>query len=188
LPPAHRRSADALLAVALVFLYLALHVGSWDFRLIERLRGGSPGFTPLSPVRMVFIGATAALPLAVLAAGIAGRRRMLMSLGLVGILASIVTLRFYVHVTPLWVALIAGGVAALAVALGVRRYLDSGHEHERHGLTAEPLYDDPDKRSAFEIAAGVASSTPAARTISATTPGFEAGGGRTGGGGATGSI
>jgi hypothetical protein len=39
----------------------------------------------------------------------------LIGLGSVGILASLVTLRMYVHVAPLWVALIGGGSVALGV-------------------------------------------------------------------------
>jgi uncharacterized membrane protein YgcG len=183
--PAHRHSADALLAVCLVFLYLAVHLGSWDDRIVEALRGGSRDRSSLPALRPFFAAATAAVPLLVLAAGVVRRRRLLINLGLVALLASIVTLRFYVHVAPLWVALLAGGLAAVAVALGVSRYLDSGADKERHGLTAEPLFDDVEERSALEVAAGIASSTPAARSLGTAEPGFQGGGGQSGGGGAT---
>ena len=39
LPPAHRSSAMAVLLVALAGLYLAVHVGSWDRRIVERIGG-----------------------------------------------------------------------------------------------------------------------------------------------------
>jgi MFS family permease len=185
-PPAHRRAADALLAVSLVFLYLAVHLGSWDEKILEQLRGGSPDLTPIALLRFASALATAAVPVIVLLVGVFRRRRLLINLGLVGILASVITLRFYVHVMPHWAALLLGGVVAVAVALLTTRFLDSGEDQERNGLTAEPLYDDAERRSALEIAAGVVSATPAARQTG--SPGFEGGGGRSGGGGATETI
>jgi hypothetical protein len=89
-------------------------------------------------------------------------------------------------VAPLWVALIGGGGAAIALALLVRRYLDSGPARERGGFTAEPLFTDPEARSALEVAAGVAAFTPAARPVE--QPGFQGGGGRSGGAGASGTF
>jgi hypothetical protein len=186
--PAHRHSADALLVVSLVFLYLAVHVGSWDDRIVEWLRGSSPNRSSFPALRPLFVVATAVLPVVILLVGVVRRRRLLINLGLVAILASIVTLRFYVHVAPLWVALLGGGLAAVAIALLASRFLDSGEDKERSGLTAEPLFDDDDQRSALEVAASIASSTPAARSIGSGEPGFEGGGGRSGGGGATGTI
>jgi len=184
-PPAHRHSAAALLVVSLVFLYLAVHLGSWDERIVEWLRGGTPNRSSSLALRPFFVAATALLPVVILVVGVVRRHRFLINLGLVAILASIVTLRFYVHVAPLWVALLAGGFVAVAVALGVSRYLDAGDDKERHGLTAEPLFDDDDKRSALEVAASIASSTPAARSLGTGEPGFQGGGGRSGGAGAT---
>lgn len=186
-PPAHRRAADALLAVTLVFLYVAVHLGSWDEKILEQLRGGSPDRTPIALARFISALATAAVPVVALLFGVIRRRRLLINLGLVGILASVITLRVYVHVMPPWAALLLGGVVAVAVALLTTRFLDSGEGEERNGLTAEPLYDDTERRSALEIAAGVVSATPAARPTGAA-PGFEGGGGRSGGGGATESI
>lgn len=187
LPPAHRRCAAAMAVVCLVFLYLAVHVGSWDAGIVEMVTGhwafGSR--TPTS-VRPLFIAATAFVPLATLAWGISARRPLLIDLGLVGILASIVTLRVYVHVAPLWAALLGGGGVAIGLALAIGRFLDSGARHERFGFTAQPLFGDPEGRSALEVAAGVASFTPGARPVE--RPGFESGGGRFGGGGATGSY
>ena len=131
----------------------------------RRLRQG--GFTLIEMMISITIG------LAILA-------------GLVGVLASLVTLRFYVHVAPLWVVLLLGGSVALGLALLLRRFLDSGPQHERHGFTAEPLFADPEGRSALEVAASVVSLTPAARPME--KPGFEGGGGSFGGGGASGKF
>jgi MFS family permease len=185
--PAHRRSSEALALVSLVFLYLAVHVGSWDVAAVEMLNGVFvQAVRQPSPMRTFCVVATVLVPALTMAWGLASRRRSLINLGFVGILASLVTLRVYVHLAPLWLALVGGGGGAIGLALLVRRYLDSGPEHERHGFTAEPLFTDPEGRGALEVAASVASFTPTARTL--PQPGFEAGGGRSGGGGASGSF
>ena len=74
----------------------------------------------------------------------------------------------------------------MGLALAIRRLLDSGPAHERGGFTAEPLFGDPERRSALEIAAGVAVLSPAPRPVE--RPGFEGGGGQFGGGGGTGTF
>ncbi len=187
LAPPHRRSAEAFALVSLVFLYLAVHRGSWDIGVVEMLNGVFiTGVRQPSPMRTFCTVATGLVPVLTVAFGLVTRRRSLINLGFVGILASLVTLRLYVHMAPLWVALLGGGAFAIGLALLVRRYLDSGPEHERHGFTAEPLFTDPEGKSALEVAASVASFTPAARPL--PQPGFEAGGGRSGGGGASGEF
>lgn len=186
LPPSHRRSCQAVAVVSLVFLYLAVHVGSWDLGLVEDLAGHGHALRETTSGRPLFAVATALVPVLTLVWGIGAHRRLLINLGLVGLLASIVTLRVYVHVAPLWAALLLGGASALGLALALRRYLDAGPEHERHGFTAEPLFADPERRGALEVAASVARLSPAARPIE--RPGFEGGGGRSGGGGATGTF
>jgi uncharacterized membrane protein YgcG len=187
LAPPHRRLCEAVALLALVFLYVAVHIGSWDLGVVEMLTGFFEHIErPPSPMRTFCVVATATVPLLTVAWGIATRRRSLIDLGFVGILASLVTLRVYVHVAPLWVALLGGGAVAIGLAAVVRRYLDSGPQHERHGFTAEALFTDPEGRSALEIAASVATFTPTARPL--PQPGFEGGGGRSGGGGASGEF
>ena len=188
LAPSHRRSSEAVALASLVFLYLAVHVGSWDRRVVEMVATEGRELPPVaSPLRPLFVIATGALPLLVVCWGIAARRRSLLDLGLAGVLASLMTLRFYVHLAPLWVVLVLGGSAAIGLALLLRRYLDSDPGHERHGFTAEPLFVDPRRRSALEVAASVVALGPAARP--AEKPGgFEAGGGGFGGGGASGEY
>jgi hypothetical protein len=187
LAPAHRRCCDAVAVVSLVFLYVAVHIGSWDLGVVEALTGHwSRATDARAALRPAFVVGTALVPVATLVWGIATRRRLLINLALVGILSAIVTLRVYVHVAPLWVALQAGGALAIGLALAVRRILDSGPGHERAGFTAEPLFGDPESRSVLEIAASVASLSPAARPVE--RPGFEGGGGQFGGGGASGNF
>jgi uncharacterized membrane protein YgcG len=187
LPPTHRRSCSAMAVASLVFLYLAVHVGSWDRGIVEGMAGHWDRLSrPAGSARPFFVIATALVPVATLVWGIAARRRLLINLAFVGVLASIVTLRVYVHLAPLWVALLAGGAVAIGLAIALRRYLDSGPKRERFGFTAEPLFGDPEARGALEVAAGVVSFSPGARPPE--RPGFEGGGGHFGGGGATGSF
>ncbi len=184
--PRHRRSCEIVLVLSLVALYVAVHVGSWDSGLLETVVGGWLEEPRASPLRALFIVGTAALPLALLVLGIAQRRRLLIHLGIGLGVASLVTLRFYVHVAPLWVVLTGGGVVALGVALGLRRYLASGPNGERGGFTADPLFDDPAKRHALEAAASIVAATPAAASKAAAEPSsFTGGGGDSGGGGAS---
>lgn len=183
LAPAHRRGLRAVAAVALVALYVAVHLGSWDARVVEHIAGRNPGPPDGRALRRLATLGTALVPVAVLVWGVATRRRLQIDLGVVGLLASVVTLRFYVHVAPLWLALLAGGGFALALAAALRRYLEAGPGREWRGLTAEPLFSEPGGRSALELAVGVAVVSPEARPDAA--PEFQPGGGRYGGGGAT---
>ena len=186
LAPAHRRSARAMAAVALVFLYLAVHRGSWDDQMVEMIAGRHPDRPDGGALGLLATVATGLVPVVTLAWGIWTRRRWLIGLGTLGVLASLVTLRFYVHVAPLWVVLLLGGGAALALATALRRYLDSGAGHERGGLTAEPLFGEGEGRTTLELAVGAASATPEARVTG--SPEFQPGGGRFGGGGASGTY
>ena len=187
LPPSHRRCCSVVVVVSLVFLYVAVHIGSWDMGVVEVLTGHwTQAPDARAALRPAFVIGTALVPLATLAWGIATRRRLLINLALVGILSAIVTLRVYVHLAPLWMALLVGGGLSMGVALAIRRLLDSAPAHERGGFTAEPLFGDPERRSALEIAAGVAVLSPAPRPVE--RPGFEGGGGQFGGGGGTGTF
>jgi uncharacterized membrane protein YgcG len=188
LPPAHRRTCEAAAVLSLVFLYVAVHLGSWDLGLVEMVSGHSSRSVGSSsaPARPLFAVATALAPVWVLAWGVAVRRRSLINLGFVGVVASTATLRAYVHLAPLWTALLVGGGTAIGVALALRRTLDSGPGRERRGLTAEPLFANPERRNALEVAVGLAGSSPAARPIEER--GFAPGGGRSGGGGASGGF
>jgi hypothetical protein len=189
LAPAHRRSCQVLTAIALVFLYLAVHLGSWDAGLVETIRTARHwGSADNSSVRPFFIVTTALVPFFVLAWGMISRRRMLLNLGLVGLLASLATLRQYVHVAPAWVVLLAGGGATVGLALALRRFLHAGVAHERHGFTAEPLFSDPERRHALEVVAGLVSLAPDARPVDVDKADFKGGGGRSGGAGASGAF
>jgi|CXWL01.1.fsa_nt_gi hypothetical protein len=184
--PSHRRGAAIAGAAAIVALYAAVHVWSFDQRLLEWTHDFN-----LSPAvvsfRWLSILATALLPPFLLGLGWRRREPLLLYSGLLLIGVSIATIRLYHSVLPLSFALILIGAACLALALGVRRWLRGGEQGERDGFTADPLFDDANRTEAIRAVVAVASFTPAAQpTVS--RPAFEGGGGSFGGGGATGGF
>jgi MFS family permease len=189
LPPAHRGSWTAVLLVSLAGLYAAVHIGSWEEQLVEEV--GHLHFVPSPPqddaLWWLSVAATALVPVVLLACGIRGRRYPLLLLGAGTAVASLVTLRWYVHLAPLWVVLTLSGVVLATVVLVLRRYLESGPEGERHGFTAASLFQDLARQRLLEAGAAMVTLTPAARNLH-DEPKFEGGGGQFGGGGASGEF
>jgi hypothetical protein len=186
LSPAHRAGCAAALGVALAGLYLAVHLGSFDSGLIELhgLGGGSGPAWPGNAVRGLSIAATALVPVVYLALGLRSRRYVFLLLGTATAVASLVTLRVYVHLAPVWAMITASGALLLGVAFAIRRFLASGPEGERGGFTAEPLFEDPGRQRALEAAAAVLSLSPEARPLH-EEPRFTGEGGQFGGGGSS---
>jgi hypothetical protein len=186
LPPAHRASLETVAFVALAGLYAAVHLGSWEARLIEEIggRGQTPGSDLLWWSAVV---ATGLVPAVLLAAGILRRRYSLLLLGTITAAISLVTLRYYVHLAPLWVVLVASGALLVGVVLALRRYLAAGPDNERHGFTASPLFADLTRQRVLEAGAAVLAFTPEARPLH-EEPKYEGGGGEFGGGGASGTF
>jgi hypothetical protein len=186
LPPSHRKSVTAFLAVALLGLYAAIHVFALDHRSsllglgpVWRNRGELPVWLTASLTAMV--------PVAVVVIGIARRRRWCINLGCFLAVCSLLTLRYYFHVAPPWLLLTGAGVLLLVFAAVLRRFLDAGMGRERSGFTAVPFGEEQGRRRAVEIMAGVATLTPAAPAVT-EKPQFEGGGGEFGGGGASGDF
>lgn len=189
LPPSHRASATAALVTALAGLYFAVNLQSFDLRGVEIL--GAPSlFLQSGPrpqaLRVASAVATALLPIVLLVLGVHSRRRPLLLVGIVTAVASILTLHVYVDLGPPWLLLVIWGAVALGAALALRRYLDSGPDHERAGFTAEPLFDNLERQGVLEAGAALVTFTPEARTQQA--PGFAGGGGEFGGGGSSESF
>ena len=184
--PAHRRGLQALVGLSIVAFYLCFHLGAWDSGAIESMRGGGHRLRE-SALRPAAILGTALVPAALVAFGAFSRRRLFLDLGLALGIASLITLRFYVHLAPLWVVLTVGGGAAIAAALGLRRFLASGHGGERAGFTSEPLFEDPARHRSLELAAALAAG-PGARAPGPDDRSLTPGGGRFGGGGASGEY
>jgi hypothetical protein len=187
LPPAHRRSCTAALSVGLIGLYMAVHLGSFDLGALEVFRRDFADLGPASrspTLRGASIAATALVPLIYLAIGIRARRYVFLLLGIGTGIASLITLRVYVHLAPLWGVLTLIGTALAVLVLALRRALDSGPNKERGGFTAEPLFEDLARRRILEAGAAVAAFTPDARTVP-EEPRFAGGGGELGGGGSS---
>jgi hypothetical protein len=189
LAPSHRRACGAVLLMALAGLYVALHIGSWDGQILEQgrswlFRAGRSAALPLP--RALFKLTTALVPLALLAYAIATRRRLLLAVGLALGVASLITLRFYVHIADLWVVLSAAGSGLIVLALALRRWLDGGAGHERAGWTTRRLSGETALMRAAEIAVTVVAATP--KPAGPEAPHFEGSGGRSGGGGASGEF
>jgi hypothetical protein len=189
LAPPHRAAAAWIFAVAAIALYTAANRWSLDHDWIELLRSHGPQAGPHAGT-IVFLStaATALLPPAFIVWGIRARRALILDLGLVFAAASLVTLRFYVHLAPLWVLLTLAGGALLLGSLWVARWLRRGPAGERGGFTAAPLFGSR-RGEALQAAAVVAGFTGPPSPHPAPASGeLTPGGGRFGGGGASGEF
>jgi hypothetical protein len=186
LAPSHRRSAMVLTTLGIVATYVAVNVYSLDEHMLESLRSFAPPQTEVPRVFFVLAAlGTAVLPLAVLAWAIGSRRAYLLDLGIVLLALSLVTVRHYVHVAPLWVVLVAAGALLIALALALERMLRARPGGEAAGFTADALFSDERRQRLLQTVPVVATFAPAANAPSATPEGFSGQGGRFGGGGAS---
>jgi hypothetical protein len=184
LAPSHRVGAAVLAVIGIGAVYAAVNVYSLDEGILEHLARLAPSREDLPRgARLAAAVATALLPPAVLAWGLGSRRTLLIDTGIVLLALSVVTLRHYVHVAPLWVVLAASGALLVLAALAVERALRRAHGGELAGFTAEPLFSDERRQQALQILPVVTAFAPGARTPG-PEPGFAGEGGRFGGGGA----
>ncbi len=186
LVPSHRDGIELVRAVALAALYVAANYASVDHGLLEGLRlRGARLPAPEGPAAMLAaLAATALLPPALLAWGVRARHRGLIALAVLAAAASIVTIRLYHHIAPLWAVLAAGGAALAGGSLLIERWLKTGREGERGGFTAAPLYHEGRRERLLPLAAALAAA-PGPREL---PPEPRAGGGSFGGGGAGGAF
>ena len=185
--PSHRRAAMVLLVAGVGAVYVASNVYSLDERLVEGFLKFAPRHGAL-PSWLIVVAAiaTAVLPLAVLWWAWKSRRVLLLDTGVVLVALSLVTLRHYVRVAPLWVVLIVSGALLIVVALAVERALRRRPGGERWGFTADPLFSDERRQQLLQTVPVVAAFTPPAAPVAATDePGFTGRGGTFGGGGAS---
>ncbi|MEA2601580.1 MAG: hypothetical protein QOF89_2572 [Acidobacteriota bacterium] len=185
LPPSHRTSWTLVLGVALAGLYVAVHLGSWEEQLVEEIGQARMLQPPRSDsLWWLSMAATALVPVILLALGIRGRGRRypLLILGAGTAVTSLITLRWYVHLAPLWVVVTVSGTLLVGLVLGLRRWLDAGPSRERGGFTAEPLFQDLARLRLLEMGAAVLAFSPESRSLH-EEPKFEGGGGQFGGGG-----
>lgn len=181
--PPHRSCAACVLLVALAAVYLSVNTISVEMQWIERIRSGYQGTRAARALLVASAVGTALIPLVVLAWGIRSRRTFLIDSGFVLSALSLITLRHYVHLAPLWALLTVAGALLIGVALWLNRWLSGGPGRERGGFTAEPLFSDDAKTRLLQT-------IPVAATLGPTEPqppekGFVPGGGSFGGGGAS---
>jgi hypothetical protein len=185
--PSHRRAAMVLVLTGVAAVYVAVNVYSLDVRFLEDLRRPFAPRSPAPPLGLFVVAAvaTAILPLGVLAWGWRTRRTLLLDAGIVLVGLSLATLRHYVHVAPLWVALVVAGAVLVAVALAVERALRRSPGGERAGFTADALFSDERRQQLLQTVPVVGAFTPTAPPAAADEPGFAGRGGTFGGGGAS---
>ncbi len=189
LAPSHREGLDLVRFVGLAAIYAAVNYYSVDKGFLEEIGrlAGAPRHRA-GEISLLLAGVGSALyPLAILAWGLRARDRVLIVTGLVAAALSLATIRFYVHVAPLWAVLAASGAALAGTSLLLERWLRSGPAAERFGFTAAPLYDEGRRERLLPVAAALAM-TPAARVLPDERPGVSGRGGAFGGGGADGSF
>jgi hypothetical protein len=177
----YKSCLDTLQSIALLTLYLggnyfvvrelSIEMFNLDLQPGQDIAGG-----------VFFWILTIVLPLVYIFLGIRRKDRILIVVGLLLIAAMVYTIRFYHSIAPLEVAMTSGGIAMIAVAYGLIRYL----KVPRHGFTA----DSSDERHTME--AVQIESLIIAQTMS-HAPGpapdqYNFGGGTGGGGGASGEY
>jgi hypothetical protein len=183
--PSHRRAAAVLVVAGIVAAYAAVNVYSLETLLLEDLgRFAARRIVASRGLIVLAALATAAGPLAVLAWGARSRRTFLLDTGILLLALSLVTLRHYVHVAPLWAMLILSGAALVVLALTVERALRRAPAGDIAGFTADPLFSDERRQHALQVVPVVAAFTSAAPGPAAQEKDFTGGGGKFGGGGA----
>jgi hypothetical protein len=189
LAPSHRRGAAAVLAVSLAAVYAAVNLYALDHRVVESMSstGWKAPDAPAASVRVLATIATAVFPLLLLGWGIRSRRTLLLDAGIVSAALSLATLRFYVHIAPLWAVLSVAGCGLIFVALGVHRWLARSPGRQRRGFTAEALFEDKERQQTLG-ALGALALSPEARSASPEPGKFTGGGGSFGGGGTSGTF
>lgn len=187
--PPHRRAFEGILAAGATAVYAAVNLYSLDRGVVESLRDIS-GRVPSFPAaaRFASAAATTLVPVVFLVWGLKSRRRTLFRLGALFAVLSLATLRYYAHLEPLWLFLTVSGAALMLGALALNRRLRSSPGGERGGYTASPLYSGI-RTEGLSTAAAVVGFAPDVPPEPGPHSGeFSPGGGRFGGGGASGSF
>ena len=137
-------------------------------------------------VRPAFVIATALIPLLFLVWGIRARRRLVLDTGAALAALSVLTLEYYVRFGSLVIT--AFGLALIGLALWLNRLLARAPGGEFRGFTASPFLSA--ESEALAPVAALAAASSAAPSVSPHPPetDFSDGGGKYGGGGATGSF
>jgi hypothetical protein len=158
----------------------ASNEGNW----IEKLGLRSAETSPV-PIVVAWVGSFALATGLVLFA-LATRRRLLLDVGALLGGAFVVMVLDAWDARPYWAVPCGGGIGLIGGALLIRRFLEAGPDHERAGFTEAALLEDAESRRLLEMAAVLATASPAARDLpSSSAPGLEGKGGAFGGGGSS---
>ena len=185
--PSRRRAFAAVFVASSGALYGAVNLYSFDRRLIEGIgrflseRGFPPTSVALRPLAAI---ATAVLPLAFLLWGLWKRRRLILDTGAILAALSLLTFQYYFRFGSIPITLF--GLALIGVALGLNRILRRAPDGELRGFTVSPLFA-PESEAVAPAAALFAASASPVSPAHQEDP-FAPGGGRYGGGGASGKF
>lgn len=189
LAPSHREGVELVRFVGLAAIYAGVNYLSVDKGWLEEIGRtlGAPR-QRAGDLSLLLAGIGSALyPPAILAWGLRSRDRALIAAGVVFAALSLATIRFYVHVAPLWVVLAASGAALAGASLLLERWLRSGDGAERYGFTAASISDEGRREQLLPVAAALALAPPA-RVLPEERADLPGRGGAFGGGGSDGSF
>jgi hypothetical protein len=187
LAPSRRRAFAGVFVVSALAVYAAINLYSRDERLIERVwsRGAAKSMTEAAiSVRPAFAVSTALVPILFVLWGVRARRRLVLDTGALLAALSFLTLYHYVRFGSL--PIITFGLALIGAALWLNRRLTRSPGGEARGFTASPILSAESEALAPAAALAAAAAAPVSPPRSDTD--FSPGGGRYGGGGATGTF
>lgn len=188
--PSRRRAFAGVFVVSALAVYGAVNLYSRDSRLVEAIGlFAEPRriTAPVSGARPLFAAATAVLPLLFLVWGIRARRRLILDTGVVLAALSFLTLQYYVRFGSIPITLF--GLALIGLALWLNRLLARAPGGEVRRFTASPILSAESGAlapTAALVAAGAAPAAPGSPHRDEDP--FSPGGGRYGGGGASGTF
>ena len=183
-----RRAFAAVFVVSALALYGAINLYSLDRRMVELLGTGTPRWGPgplPADVRLPSAVATSLVPIAFVVWGLRARRRLVLDTGATLAALSVLTLEYYVRFGSLEITVF--GLALIGLALWLNRRLTRAPGEEVRGFTATPLLS-AESEALSPAAALVAAAAVPVSPHPADDADFSAGGGKYGGGGATGTY
>ena len=135
---------------------------------------------------------TVAIPAVYLRQGLTRKNRMLLILGVLGLIGAVITVHNYLALVPLNVALTVGGLVLIGLAVAGIRFLrrpaafTDRPSRFRNGFTDDPDYESPDQF--FADMGTIAATQAASGAQHQPEQGIEFGGGDFGGGGSEGKY
>jgi hypothetical protein len=186
LAPSRRRAFAGIFVVSAIALYGAVNLYSRDRRIPEEVQGWAASRRAVEPVvpRAAFVAGTALVPIVLIAWGLRARRRLVLDTGAVLGALSLLTLHYYLRFGS--VVITAFGLAVIGFALWLNRLFSRAPGGEIGGFTASPLFSVESEATGPAAALVAAAASPISPPHSERD--FSPGGGRAGGGGATGTI